>query len=378
MATGRVDDFNVAPQQTGKLTLALGHYCKENEALLNVAYKLKRNEGLLKAGHVVAKDQLVLTPYTAPSMELKNVTPVNVDVVAPTLKENEANYLIVMGENFRIEFNKRSGYMTKYEANGLDMIKEGEALTPNFWRAPTDNDFGANLQNKYVVWKNPQIKLTDLKGSVENEQVVVEAAYDMPEVSAKLNLTYIINNVGAVKVTQKMTADKSAKVSNMFRFGMQMPMPCTFETVEYYGRGPVENYADRNHCTDLGIYRQSVDEQFYPYIRPQENGAKTDIRWWKTLNAAGNGLQVVAAAPFSASALHYTIESLDEGPSKIQRHSPEVPEADLTNLLIDLKQAGLGCEDSWGRITRPEYQVPYGDYEFTFILTPVKHCLNIR
>ncbi len=378
MATGRVDDLNVAPQQTGKLTLALGHYCKKNEALLNVVYKLKRNEGLLNGGHMVAKDQLVLTPYTAPSMELKNVTPVNVDVVVPTLKENEANYLIVMGENFRIEFNKRSGYMTKYEANGLEMIKEGEALTPNFWRAPTDNDFGANLQNKYVVWKNPQIKLTDLKGRVENGQVMVEAAYDMPEVSAKLNLTYVINNVGAIKVTQKMTVDKSAKVSNMFRFGMQMPMPRTFETVEYYGRGPIENYADRNHCTDLGIYRQSVDEQFYSYIRPQENGTKTDIRWWKMLNAGGAGVEVVAAAPFSASALHYTIESLDEGPRKIQRHSPEVPQADLTNFCIDLRQSGLACVNSWGALPLPEYQMPYGDYEFTFILTPVKHCLDIR
>ena len=156
-----------------------------------------------------------------------------------------------------------------------------------------------------------------------------------------------------------MVADKNAKVANLFRFGMQMPMPRSFETVEYYGRGPVENYADRNHCTDLGIYRQSVSEQFYPYIRPQENGTKTDIRWWKMLDAAGNGIEAVAAAPFSASALHYTIESLDEGWSKRQGHSQEVEEADLTNFCIDKVQAGLGCEDSWGRIARPEYQVPY-------------------
>ena len=88
---------------------------------------------------------------------------------------------------------------------------------------------------------------------MENKQVIVEAVYDMPTVSAKLNLTYVINNKGAIKVTQKMTADKNAKVSPMFRFGMQMQMPKCFETVEYYGRGPVENYSDRNHSTDLGI-----------------------------------------------------------------------------------------------------------------------------
>ena len=147
------------------------------------------------------------------------------------------------------------------------MIKEGEALTPNFWRAPTDNDFGAGLQKKYAAWKNPEMKLTSLNQRMENKQVIVEAVYDMPTVSAKLNLTYVINNKGAIKVTQKMTADKNAKVSPMFRFGMQMPMPRYFENIEYYGRGPVENYIDRKGNADLAIYRQTVDEQLYPSAR---------------------------------------------------------------------------------------------------------------
>ena len=196
----------------------------------------------------------------------------------------------------------------------------------------------------------------------------------MEAVSAKLELTYVVNNEGAIKVTQKMTADKNANVSPMFRFGMQMQMPASFETLEYYGRGPIENYSDRNHCTDLGIYRQTVDEQFYPYIRPQETGTKTDIRWWKQLNAASCGLQIVAESPFSASALHYTIESLDDGAQKEQRHSPEVAKADLTNLCIDKAQSGLACVNSWGAQPLPQYRLPYGDYEFTFLLTPVKHC----
>ena len=181
----------------------------------------------------------------------------------------------------------------------------------------------------------------------------------------------MINNEGAIKITQKLVADKNAEIPNMFRFGMQLQMPRSFDRVEYHGRGPVENYIDRKYSADLGIYRQTVSEQFYPYIRPQETGTKTDIRWWKTINAAGHGLKVVAETPFSASALHYTIDSLDEGDYKNQGHSPEIEEANLTNLCIDKIQAGLGCEDSWGRIARPEYQVPYGNYEFTFILTPM-------
>ena len=371
MRSGRVEDLNVGPQQTAKIKLPIGNICSCSEWLLNVAYKLKNTEGLLTAGHTVAKQQLVLNPYKAPNMELKNQTKSNQDIVEPTLKENDQRYLIVNGENFRIEFDKTNGYLSKYQINGLDMIKEGSYLQPNFWRAPTDNDFGAYLQIRYAVWKNPKIKLVSMQQYMANQQAIIEASYELPEVSAKLNLTYAINNEGAIKVTQKMTADKNAKVANLFRFGMQMQMPRSFDKVEYYGRGPVENYIDRKANADLGIYRQSVAEQFYSYIRPQETGTKSDLRWWKTLNAAGRGIQVVAAEPFSASALHYTIESLDEGTHKQQGHSPEVDEADLTNFCFDLIQAGLGCEDSWGRITRPEYQVPYGDYEFTFILKPM-------
>jgi hypothetical protein len=233
-----------------------------------------------------------------------------------------------------------TGYMERYAVNRTEFIRKGGALTPNFWRAPTDNDYGAKLQHKYAAWKNPDLRLTSLKHETKEGQVVVSAEYDMRSVSAKLYLTYTINNRGAVKVNQKMVADKGKKASDMFRFGMQLVMPKDFEYVSYYGRGPVENYSNRNHSTDLGIYHQTVDEQFYPYIRPQETGTKTDIRWWKVLDVKGTGLQFVADAPFSASSLHYTIESLDEGPVKKQGHSQEVEKADLTNVLIDKAQMG--------------------------------------
>ena len=378
MRTGRIENLNVGPQETAELTLDYGKTCECTEWLLNVSYKLKNREGLLPAGHEVAKNQLVLNPYKAPSMELKNVEAMNKETVAPQIIDNQRNYLIVKGEHFVTEFGRKDGYLSKYEVNGTDMILEGAALTPNFWRAPTDNDMGARLQLKYANWKNPGLKLTSLTSKTENNLVVVDATYDMTNVSAKLYLTYVINNVGAIKVTQKMVTDKNAQVSPMFRFGMQVQMPKDFDAIEYYGRGPIENYADRKACTDINIYRQSVDEQFYSYIRPQENGTKSDIRWWKQLNHSRNGLQIVAEAPFSASALHYTIESLDEGIAKAQGHSPEVEKANLTNLCIDKVQMGLGCEDSWGRIARTEYQIPYTDYEFTFILTPVKHQVGIE
>ena len=376
--SGRVENLNVAPQTTATVKLDWGPTCKCAEWLLNVRYVQKNQEGVIPAGHVVAKAQLVINPYQQPDMKLDNVKHMNQEVVAPVADDSNSNCLNITGEHFNIQFNKATGYMDRYTVDGKEMILEGAALTPNFWRAPTDNDFGAGLQKKYSVWKNPEIKLVSLKHEMQDNRVVVAAEYEMKEVSARLALTYTINNAGAVKVTQKMTADKQAKVSDMFRFGMQLVMPEEYEQISYYGRGPVENYSDRKTATDLGIYHQTVDEQFYAYIRPQENGTKSDIRWWKQLDASGSGLEFVAEAPFSASALHYTMESLDSGWEKTQYHSNEVEKAPLTNVLIDKAQMGLGCITSWGILPLPEYRLPYGDYEFTFIMTPVRHQVIIQ
>ena len=374
--TGVVENIDVAPQKTVAMTLDFGDMCEGSEWLLNVKYIQKNTEGLVPSGHVVAKNQIVLKEYKAPEMLLKNVEESNIAVTVPAVNDENVNCIEISGDNFNIQFNKWNGYMDSYTVNGTQMIKEGAQLSPNFWRAPTDNDYGAGLQYKYAVWRNPEIKLVSLKHESADQMVTVNAEYDIKSVSAKLYLTYTINNKGAVMVKQKMIADKNAKISDMFRFGMQLVMPKAFENISYYGRGPVENYIDRNHSTDLGIYNQTVTEQFYAYIRPQENGTKTDIRWWKMLNEEGKGLMFVAESPFSASALHYTIDSLDDGWQKDQRHSNEVEPSDLTNVLIDKVQQGLACEDSWGALPLPEYRVPYGDYEFTFIMTPVSSSLN--
>ena len=231
---------------------------------------------------------------------------------------------------------------------------------------------GAELQLKYKVWRNPTFILKSLNAKTVNDLVEVKAEYKIKEVSAILYIEYQINNVGSVKVKQKLIADKTVKAPNFFRFGMQMQMPKSFEQIQFYGRGPIENYIDRNNSQSLGIYNQTFTEQFYPYIRPQETGTKTDIRWWKQINMTGKGLEFMADAPFSASALHYTIESLDDGDFKNQRHSPEVPQADLTNVCIDKVQMGLGCLNSWGAIPRREYMLKYKDYEFTFLMKPIK------
>ena len=377
LQSGIVNDLKVGPQQTvnQKLNYTLDNICPCKEVLLNVAFKLKNTETLLPAGFAVAQQQLSVREYKAPENLLTEKKIAHDYTSAPVVEDNDSYYLIVKGENFHIDFERRSGYLSLYDVNGLSILGEGAQLTPNFWRAPTDNDMGAGLQKKYLAWKNPEIKLTSLEHATENGLVVVTAKYDMPTVSAKLTLTYRINKEGAIEVTQSMTTDKNAKVSNMFRFGMRAALNKNLSNIQYYGRGPIENYSDRNNSTNIGKYAQTVDEQFYSYIRPQETGTKTDIRWWNQTNKGGNGIQLVGKTPFSASALHYTMESLDDGLEKDQRHSELVPQTDCVNFCIDKVQMGLGCVNSWGALPLDKYMVPYQDYEFTFVIKPIQNAL---
>ncbi|MDR0348302.1 MAG: DUF4981 domain-containing protein [Tannerella sp.] len=373
--TGQISTLNIAPQQTGRIKIDydIASLPADKEMLLNVYFKLKNAENLLPAGHIVSRNQMVIHPYKATALDLTNQAGCKIcPIQTPTVKDYDINYLTVANDEFVIEFNKHTGYLDKYIVNGKSLITCEGSLTPNFWRAPTDNDYGAGLQKKYSVWKNPEIKLLSLKNKIVDDMVEVNAEYELKEVSGKLYLTYLINNKGTVKVTQQLEAGNATDISDMFRFGMQMQMPKSFDRIQYYGRGPIENYSDRNNSTFVGKYAQTVAEQFYPYIRPQETGTKTDIRWWQLTDINGDGLEFISEAPFSASALNYTIESLDDGEQKDQRHSSEVPVADFTNFCIDKVQMGLGCVNSWGALPLEQYRIPCTNRAFSFIMQPVQ------
>ena len=379
MQTGNVPDLNVGPQ--GKADVELGYdssmICGEKEWMLNIYFKLKRAETLLPAGYTVAYEQIPLTGYSY-SADLADETRSNETIPAPEFKDNDQRYLILTGENFRIEFNKSDGFMSLYEADGRSFLSDGSALRPNFWRAGTDNDYGAGLQNRYKVWKAPVLKLTSLDHGMKDGLSCVTASYEIPEVGAVLTMEYLVNNQGAVKVTQRMKAGQTENVPDLFRFGLRMEMPQRYNTLEFYGKGPFENYADRQHAAKVGLYRQSVEEQFYPYIRPQETGTKAGLRWWEVLDASGSGLRFHSDAPFSASALEYSTEMLDDGHAKNNRHPSDLEKNGLTNLCIDKVQMGLGCVNSWGAMPMEKYMLHYGDYEFTFIMQPVMHRYDMR
>ncbi len=370
--SGVVDGLNAAPQGKQTVKIPYGEITDDAEWLLNVAYTLANDEPLLPTGYTVARQQFSLNQPEAAPLTIANAKLTNRAMATPEIVDNQANYLIVCAPGIDIEFSRENGFLSKYMVNGTDFLLPDAQLTPNFWRAPTDNDFGAVLQLKYRAWHQPEFKLENLSATINADKLAeVKADYTIPAVKAKLTMTYLINNTGEILVSEAMTTTAGAEVSPMFRFGMQMQMPENFDRIQYYGRGPAENYIDRRESADLALYNQTVAEQFYPYIRPQETGTKTDIRFWCQLNHAGTGLEVISEQPFSASALNYTIESLDEGTAKHQGHSQEVKPSPLTNLIIDKVQMGLGCIDSWGAIPRPEFMLPYADRTFRFLLRPV-------
>jgi beta-galactosidase len=365
--TGAVNGIDVAPQSTKRYAVDYGAITDSGEWLLNIAYTLNERYGLLPAGFVVAREQFTLQQA---NMQQVQFTPLvsNIDVTDARL--------VVSGDSFTLGISRITGFINEYNVDGLSLLKQGAEVTPNFWRAPTDNDYGAATPTKYRVWQNPTLILSSLTHKVVNGLATIEAVYNMPTVEATLTITYTIDGVGVVNIREALAATDGATVPDMYRFGLQMPMPAAFETVEYYGRGPGENYCDRANATDIGIYRQTVTEQPYHYIRPQETGTRSDLRWWRVINAAGNGVEVTALAPFSASALHYNIATLDGGPTKSNTHWAELAQDDVTNLCVDLKQMGLGCIDSWSAKPLPKYRVPYGSYTFNCTFRPVRHCFG--
>ena len=376
VASGVINNIDVKPQGKEQITIPYSLNGLNGEVLLNVAYKLKEQDGILPASTVVARQQIQLKEGTLPQLTISNQETKG-RIQKLEILENQKNYLIVKAPDIQLDFSRENGFLSKYDVNGVEMLEEGQQLVPNFWRAPTDNDFGAELQKKFALWRNPKIELKSLEAKkIEGDLVEVSAKYDMPEVKAQLLLTYTINNVGSILINESMNVDPNATdISSMFRFGMQIRMPEKFSRVEYYGRGPHENYVDRKESADLGIYYQTVDEQYYPYIRPQETGTKSDVRYWSVIDKSGTGLKFTSNSPFFASAMNYTIESLDEGEEKHQLHAQEVKKVDFTNVLIDQAQWGLGNIDSWGAKPLPKYQLSYKDYDFTFLITPVKNIL---
>ena len=383
-SSGDLANLNVAPQQTVEVTLpgyVLPSDAAGKEIMLNVRYQLKADEPLQKKGETIAYQEFTVQEYKFPAAACSMHSHAhgnNVDKQAKhdaepsVVKEDKLTWLKLTANGLDVTFNKKTGLVDYLDLNGKPMLEEGFALTPDFWRAPTDNDYGAKLQQKDCKWKNPELNLVRF---ASNDKGEVTAEYEIPAVDAKLKLTYTVTPCGKLIVNQKLAVNpNAAEKPNLHRFGMQLVMPKDYDRVSYYGRGPVENYWDRKSCTLLGCYEQKVAEMYWGYVRPQESGNHTDVRWWTVKASDGNGLTFYAPAPLECSTLNYLPEDLDSGWEKdrTQMHSGDLVPRKMSVVHIDEHQMGMGCVNSWGRQPLPEYMLPYADYEYTFVIARAK------
>lgn len=348
----------------------------KGEVVLNLDFVLKKAEPMLDAGYAVAREQFVVNPYTFPTMEsVLAVTSGKYDT-RKVEKEEKVAWVTLSAGNTSVTFNHWNGWIDYLDVDGKPMLEEGYAITPDFWRAPTDNNYGAGTQRKLHAWKNPEMKMKSFK-VVENEgkaEKGVEVVYDMPSVEATLTMTYTLTPAGELVVNEAMTVNKDAKHKpELMRYGMQLVMPKAYNMLTYYGKGPGENYIDRNNGDRLGVYDAKVADQYWGYVRPQESGNKTEVRYWQVKDENGKGLEFYSFAPMECSTLNYLASDLDDGWDKNahQSHSGDLTPRDFSVVKLAARQRGLACVNSWGAIPLEQYRMPYQDYSFTYVIRPL-------
>ena len=359
---------------------------KGKEMLLNFYFKLEKDEPLLKKGTVIAHQQFELTPYIFPTVESVTAQPA-VDKKAKTAPasvslDDRAIFAVLSANGVKVTFDKNTGYVAYIDVDGVPMMTDDAQLTPDFWRAATDNDFGAGMQNRLAAWQHPRLERKSFDIKQDGVNYVVTAEYDIKALEASVKLTYTMTPAGQLVVKQDLTVSDEAKnrkddrgrltMPQLLRFGMQMQMPKEFSQIEYYGKGPHENYIDRNNSQNIGLWKQTVAEQFWGYVRPQENGTKTCVRYWNITNPAGKGLRFEGIEPLEMQALNYTEDDLQPSRNKAQWHSGDLVERPFTDLHIAARSMGVGCVNSWGAWPRPEYQMPYQNYSYTYIISPLR------
>lgn len=379
----------IAPQKKATIEIAsianalTNEEYKGKEILVNFEFKQYEDAPLQKASTVIAHQQFELTPYSFPTVEAITAQPV-ADKKAPasvTLDER-AVYAVLSANGVKVTFDKRSGYVAYIDVDGTPMMTDDAQLVPDFWRAATDNDFGAGMQNRLAAWQHPRLERKSFNIQQDGVNYVVTAEYDIKALEASVKLTYTMTPAGQLVVKQDLIVSEEAKnrkddrgrlvMPQLLRYGMQMQMPKEFSQIEYYGKGPHENYIDRANSQNLGIWKQTVAEQFWGYVRPQENGTKTGVRYWAITNKAGKGLCFQGTEPLEMQALNFTEDDLQPSRNKAQWHSGDLVERPFTDLHIASRSMGVGCVNSWGAWPRQEYQMPYQNYTYTYIISPVR------
>jgi beta-galactosidase len=347
------------------------------EYSLNVYASLKQEKGLLPAGTVLASEQMKLPQFIAsPDVKSGNLAKVSF--------EQTKDKIIVTGDGFSIGFNTGDGVLSSYKTQGKEYLVSGPV--PNFWRAPTDNDMGNSIYKKNRIWreagKNRKVESVSVK-QVAADKVNVEFRFVIPgnegETIARFTSLYSVYGSGEVRVDNRFKMDKD-NLPEILRMGMNLVMPRAFDQITWLGRGPQESYWDRKTSVFVGLYSGSVASQYWAYLRPQENGNKTDVRWVAITDSNGNGLMFVGDQLLSVSAHHNLQEdfesmernyNLPKDVKRVNRHINDIKPRDLTSVNIDYLQLGVGGDNSWGAVTHPQYRLTGNEYNYSFVMKPV-------
>lgn len=378
--TRSIDISGIAPQTRKAFAIAdansvieqLKSKYPDTDIVVNFSFSTNNDEPLIGKNFVVARQQFIVAPCSLPTATSINLTEKQDKVNI----EETVSHITLKGGSTALTIGKQSGMIDYLDVDGEPMLMDRESVTPEFWRAPTDNDYGASLQTHFAVWKRPAMVVKSITHTQEGTTATVTATMEMPDVKATLTMTYTLNNKGELLVGETMRTTDGATVPNMFRYGMQLQMPRQYDQIKYVGRGPHENYVDRKSSQFLISDEASVDSQYYSYIRPQESGNHTDVRTFSVYDKEnGKGLTFVATGAMECSALPYLTDDIDDGPVKEHKwghHSGDLTRRNLTQVHVQQQQQGLGCVNSWGEWPRKEYQMTYKDRDFWFIVKPYK------
>jgi beta-galactosidase len=313
-------------------------------------------------GHVLAWDQFKL-PLDTPPAPVVEID----DMPTLTLKVREwGRKIAVFGEDLELVFGKKSGALESFTYKGQQLMTS--PLVPNFWRVPIDNDNGNRMPTRQGVWRNagPKRKVTNVETEQINTQVVritIEATVPVGKGSTCKTIYTVFGN-GDLLVDTTFNPG-SGRMPNLPRFGMQMAIPGEFDKLTWLGRGPHETYWDRKTGAAFGLYSGSVEENIHVYVRPQENGNKSDVRWMALTNTDGTGLIASGMPTIDVSAWPFTMQDLESA-----KHMHELPRRDIITVNLDYKQMGVGGDDSWGARPHPEYTLPAEKYRYSFRLSP--------
>jgi beta-galactosidase len=360
LQSGTLPMFKLAPKASTQVRIPFAKIKPEPgvEYFLNLSFRRAGDSPLVPKGHEVAYEQFLLpvSALASPGSGMSGKAPLEVT--------GDGGKITVKGGDFSLTFDRTEATLLSFVYRGMEMIKS--APVPNFWRAPTDNDHGNHMEERQGVWRkaagNRQVREVTLERS-ESGIVRLGAEIYLPAVQSDYELSYTVYPSGDLVISNTFQAGR--ELIDLPRYGMQLMVPGRFNRFTWFGRGPQENYWDRNTGARVGLYSGTVDEQYFPYVRPQESGNKTDVRWVALTDDQGAGLLAVGLPLLSVSAWHYTILDMERS-----EHPCELTRLEDIVLNLDYRQMGVGGDDSWGALTHKEYTLPAGRYTYSLRLRP--------